>query len=98
MVQGDEKDANNVFQLAINKDGIIRGNYYNGLTDTTVPVSGSVDKNALRAAWIIGDKKDVVYETGVGNLSQAETSMLVHQGKDRTQQWTLVRLEPPAGS
>jgi hypothetical protein len=95
MVQGDEKDANNIFQIAINKDGVIRGNYYNGLTDTTVPLAGSVDKKTQRAAWIVGDKKDTVYETGFGNLSQAETSMLVHFGKERTQQWMLVRLEAP---
>lgn len=95
MVQGDEKDANNVFQLAINKDGVIRGNYYNGLTDTTLPVSGSVDRKTQRAAWVVGEKKGTVYETGVGNLSQPETSMLVHFDKDRTQQWTLVRLEAP---
>jgi hypothetical protein len=95
MVQGDEKDANNVFQMAINKDGVIRGNYYNGLTDTTLPIYGSVDKNSQRVAWFVGDKKDVVYETGVGNLAQPETSMLVHFGKERTQQWTLVRLEAP---
>ena len=95
MVQGDEKEANNIFQIAINKDGLIRGNYYNALTDTTVPISGSVEKRTQRAAWIVGDKKDTVYETGVGNLSQAETAMLVHVGKDRTQQWTLVRLEAP---
>jgi hypothetical protein len=36
-----------------------------------------------------------VYETGLGNLSQPETQVLVHFGKERTQQWTLVRLEPP---
>jgi hypothetical protein len=95
MVQGDEKDANNIFQIAINKDGVIRGNYYNALTDTTVPIYGSVDKKTQRAAWIVGEKKETVYETGVGNLAQPETSMLVHFGKDRTQQWTLVRLEPP---
>jgi hypothetical protein len=28
-------------------------------------------------------------------LTEAETTMLVHFGKDRTQQWTLIRLEPP---
>ena len=95
MVQGDEKDANNIFQLAINKDGVIRGNYYNALTDTTCRVSGSVDKRTQRAAWTVGDRKETVYETGIGNLSEAETTMLVHFGKDRTQQWTLVRLEPP---
>jgi hypothetical protein len=95
MVQGDEKDANDIFQLAINKDGVIRGNYYNALSDTTVPVYGAVDKNSQRAAWTVGDRKEPVYETGIGNLTQPETAMLVHFDKERTQQWTLVRLEQP---
>ena len=84
--------------LAINKDRVLRGNYYNALTDTTLPLTGSVDKANQRAAWVVGDKKDTVYETGLGNLSQPETSMLVHFGKERTQQWTLVRLEAPEES
>jgi hypothetical protein len=54
-----------------------------------------VDRKTQRAAWTVGDKKETVYETGMGNLSEPETSILVHFGKDRTQQWTLVRLEPP---
>ncbi|HWY88310.1 MAG TPA: hypothetical protein VNX28_16480 [Gemmataceae bacterium] len=95
MVQGDEKDANNVFQLAINKAGIIRGNYYNAISDTSTPVFGSVDRKTQRAAWTVGDRKDTVYETGIGNLTEPETQMLVHFGTGRTQQWTLVRLEPP---
>jgi hypothetical protein len=94
VVQGDEK-ASIVFQLAINKDGVIRGNYYNELTETSLPIAGSVDRKSQRAAWIVGDKKEIVYETGLGNLSTPETTMLVHFGKDRTQQWTLVRLEIP---
>jgi hypothetical protein len=95
MVQDEEKEANKIFQIAINKDGVIRGNYYDALTDASVPISGSVDKKTQRAAWIVGENKETVYETGVGNLSQDETPMLVHFGKDRTQQWTLVRLEQP---
>jgi hypothetical protein len=95
MVQGEEKEAKDIFQLAINKEGVLRGNYYNAVTDVTVPVSGKVDKRTQRAAWIVGDKTDTVYETGLGNLAEPETQMLVHVGKDRTQQWTLVRLEPP---
>jgi hypothetical protein len=96
MVQGDEKDANKIFQLAINKGGIIRGTYYDALSNTEANVSGSVDKGTQRAAWVVGDHKDTVYETGIGNLTEAETTMLVHFGKDRTQQWTLIRLEQPA--
>lgn len=95
MIQGDEKDSNNVFQLAIDKNGVLRGNYHNALTDSTLPVYGSVDKKTQRAAWIVGTKKDIVYETGIGNLSQGETTMLVHFGKDSTQQWKLIRLDPP---
>src|SRR5262249_44419658 len=64
MIQGEEKDANNIFQLAVNKDGVIRGNYYSAVTDTTLPVYGSVDKKTQRAAWTIGDNKETVFETG----------------------------------
>ena len=95
MVQGDETEANQIFQLAINKDGVLRGNYYDALSDSTLPVYGSVDKKTQRAAWTVGDRKETVYETGVGNLTEDETTMLVHFGKDRTQQWTLIRLEQP---
>jgi hypothetical protein len=97
MVQGDEKDANKIFQLALNKDGVIRGTYYDAISDMEMPVSGSVDGKTQRAAWVVGDRKDTVYETGIGNLTQPQTSMLVHFGKDRTQQWNLVRLERPEG-
>ncbi len=93
MVKGEETEANQIFQLAINKNGVLRGNYYDALSDTTLPVFGSVDKKTQRAAWTVGDRKETVYETGVANLTEDETTMLVHFGKDRTQQWTLIRLE-----
>jgi hypothetical protein len=96
MVQGEDQDTNNIIQLAINKEGVLQGNYYSALTDTTYPIHGSVDRRTQRAAWIISVKKETVYETGLGNLTEPEASMLVHFGKDQTQQWTLVRLEPPS--
>lgn len=93
MIQGEEKDANKIFQLAIDRNGIIRGNYYDALSDTTIPVHGAVEKKTQRAAWYIGDRKDTVYETGIASLMEPECAMLVHFGKERTQQWLLVRLE-----
>lgn len=95
LVQGQETNANTVFQLAVNKDGVLRGNYYDALTEITLPVTGSVDKKTQRAAWTVGDRNDTVYETGVANLTRPETQVLIHFGKDKTQQWTLVRLEQP---
>ena len=98
MVQGEQKNANDIFQLAVNKAGVIRGNYYNALADTTVPVYGSVDKKTQRAAWTVGEKTEPIYEVGIANLTREGTTMLVHFGKDRTQQWNLIRLEQPAES
>jgi hypothetical protein len=97
LVQGDEKTSNNLFQLAVNQQGVLRGNYYDGLMDTTTPVYGSVDKKSQRAAWTIGKKNDRIFEAGVYNLTKDQSPVLVHFGKDRTQQWLLVRIEQPAG-
>lgn len=95
LVQGDEKTSNNIFQLAVNKDGVIRGNYYDGLTDTTSEVYGSIDKKSQRAAWTIGKKKDRVFEAGVYNLTQGQCPCLVHIGTQKTDQMLLVRVEQP---
>ncbi|HKB00766.1 MAG TPA: hypothetical protein VKD90_01040 [Gemmataceae bacterium] len=95
LVQGDATSSNNVFQLAVNKDGVVRGNYYDGLLDTTTPVYGSVDKKSQRAAWTIGKKNDRVFDAGISNLTADQCPVLVHIGQDRTQQWMLVRMQQP---
>ncbi len=95
LIQGDEKVAQRIFQLAVNKDGVIRGNYYDAVADSNTPVYGSVDKKTQRVAWSIGEKKDIVFETGLPNLTKDESTVLIHYGKDSSQQMILVRLPEP---
>ena len=95
MVSAGDDNSSNIFQLALNKAGIIRGTYYNALTDTSETVYGSVDQKTQRAAWTVADKKTPVYEAGIANLSKDETTMLVHYSKDRSQQFNLVRVKQP---
>lgn len=93
--QGQSADsaASAVFQLAVNKEGVIKGNYYNVLVGgSSLPVQGSVDQKTQRAAWTVGDNKTTVYETGIYNLTKDQTPVLVHFGPDRTEQWLLVRM------
>lgn len=97
-VQGQESNSNEIFQLAVDKKGIIRGNFFDAVMDNSAPVYGKVDKKTQRAAWSAGTNKKVVFETGIYNLTKDQTPLLVHFGKDRTQQWLLVRLKKPAGS
>ena len=93
MSHDKQTKANLILQLAVNKAGFIRGNYTATLTNDTKPVQGSVDKKTERAAWTIGDRKDNVFETGIYNLTKDEAPILVHFGKDKTEQWLLVRLK-----
>ncbi len=95
LIQGEETVAQNIFELAVNKRRIVRGNYYNAVADETLPVYGSVNRKSQRVAWSIGKRKNVVYETGLDNLTKEQTTVLVHYGKKRTQQMILVRLDKP---
>jgi hypothetical protein len=84
-----------VIQLAVNKQGIIRGNYTDTFSDKAMPIHGSVDKKTQRVAFTVGDNKSSVLETGLYNLTKDEAPVLIHFGKDRTEQWMLVRLKQP---
>ncbi|MSR31749.1 MAG: hypothetical protein EXR99_09615 [Gemmataceae bacterium] len=95
LVQGEEKTSFNIFQLAVNKEGVMRGNYYNAVTDANETVKGAVDKKTNLAAWTIGDKKFPVYQAGIANLTKPETTIMVHFSKDKTQQFSLIRIEQP---
>lgn len=85
-------------QLAVNKDGIIRGNYTDTNSDKTQLIQGSVDKQTQRAVFTVGDDKTHLIETGLYNLTKDEAPCLLHFGSDRTEQWLLVRLQEPESS
>ena len=87
-------DTSNVtIQLAVNKQGVIRGNSTETSNQKTETVSGSVDKETQRVAFTIGSVTTTVVETGLYNLTKDEAPALVHFGQDRTEQWLLVRLK-----
>jgi hypothetical protein len=96
LVKEDQEDPTMFLQLAVSKEGIIGGTYQNTVTDSALPIEGMVDKESQRAAWTIGDNKNTSFETGIYNLTQDETSVLIHFGSGNTQQWLMVRLEEPA--
>lgn len=82
-------------QLAVNKQGIVRGNYTDTFSDKPMAIEGSVDKKTQRVAFTVADRTTTVFETGLYNLTKDEAPILIHFGKDRTEQWMLVRLKQP---
>jgi len=95
LVRGDQSDPHFIMQLAVNKSGAVAGNYQDVVSGTTLPVHGAVDQKTQRLAWSVGDNRTTVGETGLYNLTKDEAPALIHIGKDKTQQWTLVRLKQP---
>lgn len=93
VVEGDEKKPSITIQLAVDKQGTVRGNSISDVSDTMSAVQGAVDKKSQRVAWTVGDAKTTVYEIGLYNLTKQEAPGLIHFGKDRTEQVVLVRLK-----
>ena len=94
LVRNADQHAQTTVQLAINLQGILRGNYTDTVTDHTQQIQGSVDKDTQRAAWTIGDNKNYFMEAGLKNLTDGEAPALMHK-YGRTEQWLLIRLEQP---
>jgi hypothetical protein len=82
-------------QLAVNKEGILRGNYTDTASKQNQVIQGSIDKQSQRAAFTVGDNKTNIIETGLYNLTKDEAPCLLHIGKDQTEQWLMVRLNNP---
>ena len=82
-------------QLAVSREGVIAGTFYNESTGATHPVEGMVDEKTQRAAWKAADgtNPDLVMETGIYNLTQDQAEVLVHFGPEKTQTALMVRLE-----
>lgn len=90
-----EADPTMYLQLAVSKQGVLSGTLQNTLTDSAQPIEGMVDKQTQRAAWTITGKTTPIMETGISNLAQDTTPVLVHFADESTQQWLLVRLDQP---
>jgi hypothetical protein len=93
----DPKQAqtDKVIQLAVNKEGVVRGNLNDFVTDKVVPLVGAVDKETQRVAVKMEGNDSVVMETGLYNLTNDEVPVLVHFSADRQEPRTLMRLKQP---
>jgi hypothetical protein len=81
-----------LFQLAVNKAGIIRGNYFDPPAKNMQLIQGAVDKETARAAWVVADRKNIIFDCVLYNLTKSETPVLVHVGKDKAERWLLIRM------
>jgi hypothetical protein len=92
-----QTQTDKVVQLAMNREGIIRGNFQDVLTDKVTPVTGAVDKTSQRVSLKLEGNDQLVIETGLYNLTNDEVPVLVHFGPDRQEGRVFIRLKQPEG-
>jgi hypothetical protein len=94
----DVGDSQGMIELAINKQRVVAGTYYNETTGVSRPPKGTLDQKSQRVAIGFADGKnaDAALETGIYNLTQDEAPGLLHLGASESTPVLLVRLQPPA--
>jgi hypothetical protein len=102
LARSEETNPSTFLSLAIDKAGLLRGTYYDAVSDSTQNITGKVDKKTQKAAWTIGDKKTPIYEAGLTNLLEQQATILVHRddgkgGNGKVEQMVLVRVDDKAG-
>lgn len=96
LAEPSQTDSNMLLQLAINKQGNVRGNYMNQLTNERSQVFGSLDKQTQRLSWRIGDNSSTVFDTSLNDIVKDDSQVLVHYGPTNTREMALIRLNGPA--
>lgn len=96
IAQAEQESTERVVQLAINKDGVIRGNLHDLLTDQVIPVYGALDRESQRLAIMLENNPDLVVESGLYNLTNDECPILVHYSASERADKMLVRLHEPS--
>lgn len=96
LVRNEQQHPQLILQFAINKQGILRGNYTDEVSGQTSPIQGAVDEQTQRAAWTVGGNTRSVMEAGLNNLTESEAPVLIHRN-GKTDHWILVRLNNDNG-
>ena len=98
LVQPGQQESSMLLQLAVNRDGILRGNYFNQLTNETSEVYGSLNKQTQRVSFTLGQNNGTVFDTSLADLAKDDAPVLVHYGPTNTQSMMMLRVKQPKQS
>ena len=97
LCKSEDGDPTMFLQLAISREGIVAGSFANTTNNENLSVQGGADRESTRLAVTIGDQDDVVVETGLYNVTEQQSSALVHYQDGTRENWLLVKMPDPQG-
>ncbi len=87
------QDPSALLQLALSKQGEIAGNYFDVVTGTTSPVSGSLDKHTQLATFKIISPGAAEFEAALVSLTRPDGSIRLRFAGGEVSDWHLARFE-----
>src|SRR4029079_9120417 len=84
-------DPTMFLQLALSKQGVINGTFQNTATNTVKAVEGMVYNEPQCAGGAVQGESPALMESGIANLTQDTSTVLVHFPDNTTQRALLVR-------
>jgi len=98
LLEPGQSKSTTLFQLAINKEGVVRGNYMNEITSEKAQIHGALDKKTQRLSWTVGENPSTVFSTDLTDLVKDKGKVVVQFGPDNTQQMSFKRQPKPKQS
>ncbi len=89
-----QTEATRVIQLAVSREGIVRGSHYDLISDHVQDVRGAVNKQDLRITWTIGETGSVLFEMPLDEFSREPGRVTLHFPGGQQAVWQTVRVPP----
>jgi len=93
LMTGAGDPGTRILQLSVDKQGNIRGSYYDMITNATHNVVGVIDKNTQQVRWTIDTNRQLTFVATLDQLTQSQGVVNVKLPGGQIQQWQLVRME-----
>jgi hypothetical protein len=82
-------------QLAVDREGQLRGNYYDVASGLDQAIAGSVNKQTQRAAFKVGANGNVSFETTLASLTRPNGTVTLRSANGQAREWSLARFDNP---
>lgn len=93
LMTGSGDPGTRILQLSVDKQGNIRGSYYDMITNNTNNVIGLIDKNTQQVRWTLDSNSQLTFVATLDQLTQPQGVVNVKLPGGQVQQWQLVRME-----
>lgn len=88
----DQPKARLVLQMAVRRDGVLRGSQFDTTSQEVANVVGAIDKQTLRATWRLEGDHPESFETALAELTKAEGNLTVRLPEGKQESWKAIQI------